>query len=298
MALSGKQFVIADGDDEATVVEIGGGLRRYARAGKDVTFTYGDDDLPPKCCGAVLVPWPNRLREGTYTFDGTSYQLALTEPAQRNAIHGLARWARWSCTRHEPSVCTMALDIPPQTGWPFEVHVEVTYAISSTEGLTVTTLVTNRGKHRAPFGIGFHPYLSLGSHSLSDVTLRLPASQRLVVDDVQIPIGHQDVAGTPYDFRAGRRLRDLRLDDAFAGVATTDGRAVVDVSVGKEGARVWFDSAFTYAQVFTADVLGRGMPGIAVEPMTCPADAFNTGAGLIVLEPGSVWTGSWGIQPR
>ena len=298
MALSGEQFVIADGDDAATVVEIGGGLRRYARAGRDVTFTYGDDDLPPKCCGAVLVPWPNRLREGSYTFDGTSYQLALTEPAQRNAIHGLARWARWSCIRHEPSVCTMALDIPPQTGWPFEVHVEVTYAISSTQGLTVTTLVTNRGERRAPFGIGFHPYLAVAPRSLSDVTLQLPASQRLVVDDVQIPIGHQDVGGTAYDFRAGRRLGALRLDDAFAGVAMTEGRAVVDVKVGKQGARVWFDSSFSYVQVFTADVLGGGQPGIAVEPMTCPADAFNTGAGLIILEPGSVWTGAWGIQPR
>lgn len=297
MALSGEQFVIADGDDEATIVEVGGGLRRYARAGSDVTFTYGDDDLPPKCCGAVLVPWPNRLRGGTYSFDGDTYQLPLTEPAKRNAIHGLGRWARWSCIRHEPSVCTMALDIPPQTGWPFEVRVEVTYAISAQDGLTVTIVATNRGARRAPFGAGFHPYLSLGTRSLADVRLRVPAAQRLVVDEAQIPIGHQDVAGTPYDFRRGKRLHDHRLDDAFAGVSMTDGRAAVDVQIARGGARVWFDSAFSYVQVFTIDMLDRGLPGIAVEPMTCPADAFNTGAGLIVLEPGSAWTGAWGIHP-
>lgn len=296
MALSGEQFVIRDGDDEATIVEIGGGLRRYTRSGTDVTFTYGDDDLPPKCCGAVLVPWPNRLRGGAYTFDGSRYQLALTEPTQRNAIHGLGRWARWTCVRQEPAVCAMALDIPPQTGWPFEVRVEVTYTISATDGLTVSTTGRNVGARRAPFGFGFHPYLSLGGRSLPEVTLRIPAAQRLVVDDVQIPIGHQDVAGSAYDFRAGKRLRDLRLDDAFTSITADAGHGSVQMTVGGRGATVWFDPVFQYVQVFTPDLVAGGLPGIAVEPMTCPADAFNTGAGLIVLEPGSVWTGAWGIR--
>jgi aldose 1-epimerase len=49
--------------------------------------------------------------------------------------------------------------------------------------------------------------------------------------------------------------------------------------------------------VFTVDDLAHGVPAIAIEPMTCPADAFNTGTGLMVLEPGASWTGSWGITP-
>ncbi|HEV7191868.1 MAG TPA: aldose 1-epimerase family protein [Jatrophihabitantaceae bacterium] len=297
MALSGEQFVIRDGDDEATIVEIGGGLRRYTRGGTDVTVTYGDDELPPKCAGAVLVPWPNRLRGGAYSYDGAHYQLALTEPAQRNAIHGLGRWARWSCIRHDTAVCTMALDIPPQTGWPFEVRVEVTYSVSAAAGLTVAALARNVGTRRAPFGAGFHPYLSLGDRSLPEVSVRIPATHRLVVDSAQIPIGLQDVAGTRYDFRAGKRLRDVRLDDAFTGLAADDGIGRVEVRIGAQGAVVWLDQAFQYAQVFTPDLIAHGQAGIAVEPMTCPADAFNTGAGLIVLEPGTVWTGSWGITP-
>lgn len=297
MALTGEQFVIRDGDHEATIVEIGGGLRRYVRGATPITFDYGDDELPPKCCGAVLVPWPNRLRGGAYTFDGARYQLALTEPAQRNAIHGLGRWARWNCIRHEPTVCVMVLDIPPQIGWPFEVRVEVTYTISATDGLTVSTVARNAGSRRAPFGAGFHPYLSVGGGSLPEITLRIPATQRLVVDGVQIPIGHQDVAGSAYDFRAGKRLREMRLDDAFTGIVGDGSHGTVEMSVGGRGARVWFDPAFAYVQVFTPDLLARGLPGIAVEPMTCPADAFNTGAGLIVLEPGSQWRGAWGIQP-
>lgn len=297
MALSGEQFVIADADHRVTVVEIGGGLRHYTRGDVDITFPYGDDELPPKGCGAVLVPWPNRLRGGTYTFDGTTYELALTEPKQHNAIHGLGRWARWDCVVHESTRCTLAFDIPPQMGWPFEVRVEVTYAISATQGLTVTTVAHNHGTRRAPFGAGFHPYLSVGAGSLNDVTLQIPATQRLVVDDRQIPIGHRDVAGTEYDFRSGRRLRDLRLDDAFTALDTAGARGSVELRIAGGGARMWFDPTFQYVQVFTPDLLAGGRPGVAIEPMTCPADAFNTGAGLIILEPGATWTGAWGIVP-
>ena len=138
MALTGRQFSIAAGDHEATVVEVGAGLRRYARRGVDVTVTYGEDELPPKGCGAVLVPWPNRLRGGRYTFEGVSYQLPLSEPLVGNAIHGLGRWARWTKVRQAPAAVTLALDIVPQPGWPFEIRVELTYALDAEYGLAVT----------------------------------------------------------------------------------------------------------------------------------------------------------------
>src|SRR4051812_34933558 len=102
MAMTGRQFTIAAGEHEATIVEVGAGLRRYAVGGTDVTCTYPDGVLPPKCCGVTLVPWPNRIRNGRYTFDGVVQQLALTEPATRNAIHGLGRWARWTKVHQEP----------------------------------------------------------------------------------------------------------------------------------------------------------------------------------------------------
>lgn len=297
MALTGQQFSIAAGDHQATVVEVGAGLRRYAHRGVDVTFSYGDGDLPPKGCGAVLVPWPNRLRGGKYTFDGNTYQLALTEPATGNAIHGLGRWARWVRVRHQTSLVTLALDIVPQTGWPFEVHVEVTYALDAELGLGVTAVARNIGVVRAPFGAGFHPYLSTRGHALDEVTIKVPAQGRIVVDEAQVPVGMQPVAGTPYDLRRGRRLRALRMDDAFAGLSTVGGRGAVQVRTRSGGAQVWFDETFAVVQVFTPDLVAGGRPGVAVEPMTCPADAFNSGTGLMVLAPGDSWTGSWGIQP-
>lgn len=297
MALTGRQFTIAAGDHEATVVEVGAGLRRYAYRGVDVTVTYGDDDLPPRGCGAVLVPWPNRLRGGTYTFEDVTYQFPLCEPATGNAIHGLGRWARWVPVRHGPSAVTLALDIVPQTGWPFEVRVEVTYSLDAERGLAVTALARNLGTRRAPFGAGFHPYLSTHGRGLAEVTVRVPARDRIVLDEVSVPVGTQRVAGTPYDLRRGRRLGPLRLDDAFTGLARASGLAAVVVRSRWGGAQVWFDATFGFVQVFTPDVVAGGRPGVAVEPMTCPADAFNSRTGLIVLEPGGSWIGSWGIQP-
>ena len=297
MGLTGRQFTIAAGDHEATVVEVGAGLRRYAHRGVDVTFTYGDGDLPPKGCGAVLVPWPNRLRGGKYTFDGKAYQLPLSEPPTGNAIHGLGRWARWVPVRHETSAVTLALDIVPQAGWPFEVRVEVTYALDAVGGLAVTGVARNTGTGRAPFGAGFHPYLSTRGHGIGEVTVKVPARDRIVLDEAKVPVGMQSVAGTPYDLRRGRRLGALRLDDGFTGLSTAGGRGAVLVRTRSGGAQVWFDETFRFVQVFTPDLVAGGLPGVAVEPMTCPADAFNSGTGLIVLTPRDSWTGSWGIQP-
>lgn len=297
MALSGQQFPIAAGDHAVTVVEVGAALRTYTHRDVDVTVPFSADVLAPKCCGAVLVPWPNRLRGGSYTFEGVSMQLALTEPAKGNAIHGLGRWARWTPVLHEPSRVTLALDIVPQVGYPFEVRVEVTYTVDAELGLAVSTSAHNHGAGRAPFGAGFHPYLSAHGGALDELTVRIPARQRLLADDAGVPIGVESVAGTAYDLRRGRRLKTLRLDDGFTDLVLEQGRGHAEVRHGRFGAHLWFDQAFRYLQVFTNPDLGDSVPGVAVEPMSCAADAFNSTAGLIVLAPGDTWGGSWGIRP-
>ncbi len=297
MALTGRQFTINAGDHQATIVEVGGGIRRYAHAGVDVLASYGEDELPPKGAGAVLVPWPNRMRGGRYAFLGQSYQVPITEVANRNAIHGLARWARWTPKAVNAAAVTLAMDIVPQTGWPFEIAVEVSYALHPDHGLAVTVVARNHGRTPAPFGAGFHPYVAVRGSRLDDVTLHVAASQRLVTDEVQLPVGAQSVSGTPYDLQRARKLGSQRFDDAFTGLSTVDGRGVAEVRTASGGGRLWFDETFRYLQVFTVSDLAHGAPAVAIEPMTCPADAFNSGSGLIVLEPGGMWTGSWGVEP-
>jgi len=295
MALTGEQFRIAAGKHRATIVEVGAALRSYTFDGRPVTPGYGDDVLPPKGCGIVLFPWPNRIRDGRYTFDGVDRQLAITEPETGSAIHGLARWQAWTPVAHTRSRVTLSADIVPQTGYPFEVHAEVTYALHASGGLAVSARASNTGATRAPFGAGFHPYLSSGP--LDGTTVRLPAATRLTVDGRQIPVGREPVRGTAADLRRGRRLGGTRFDDGFADVSFKDGRAVAEVRSKGGGAQLWWDESFPYVQLFTLDDLPGSGPAVAVEPMTCPADAFNSGDGLVVLEPGDVWTGSWGINP-
>jgi len=297
MALTGKQFTIRAGEHEATAVEVGGGLRRYVHAGVDIVAPYAEDELPPNGAGAVLVPWPNRIRAGRYVFAGRQHQVPITEVPRGNAIHGLARWARWTPTSVDANAVTLALDIPPQTGWPFELRVEVRYTVHPDHGLGVSAVARNLGTALAPFGAGFHPYLSLRGGRLDEATLRVPARQRIVTDESLLPVGVQSVAGTPYDLQPGRGLGYQRLDDAFTGLSTMDGRGAVELRTKSGGAQLWFDETFHYVQVFTIDDLAHGVPAVAVEPMTCPADAFNSGTGVIVLEPGATWSGSWGVAP-
>jgi aldose 1-epimerase len=297
MTLSGRPFVIEAGAHRATVVEVGAGLRAYTYDGHDVTCTYDEDSLPPRGCGAVLVPWPNRIRNGKYRFDGTDYQLALTEPAARNAIHGLGRWARWTKVAHESDSVTLRLDVVPQTGYPFELRVDTTYSVDAARGLSVLIEARNTGRSRLPFGAGCHPYLATHGHPLAKTTVQLPARERLVVDDQQVPVGTRTVAGSPLDLRKGKRLRDLRLDDGFTGLITQNGRGFAEVRTPGGGGRLWFDESYRFLQVFTLDALTSQQPGVAIEPMTCAPNAFNTGLGLIVLEPGETWAGRWGIEP-
>lgn len=296
-SLMGQQFTLAAGRHRATIVEVGAGLRSYTLGGEPVTGTYGDDVLPPKACGITLVPWPNRVRDGRYSFDGTDYQLALTEPKTRTAIHGLGRWDRWTPTAQTRGRVTLGLDIVPQTGYPWPLHAEVTYALHAERGLTVTLTATNTGDKRIPFGAGAHPYISTRGRSLDETTVKLPAATKLDVDEQQIPVGRTPVKGTRADLRRGRRLGADRFDDGFADVTFRDGRAVAEVRTRAGGAQVWLDDNWSHLQLFTLEALGDHGPAVAVEPMTCAPDAFNSGDGLIVLEPGQRWSGTWGIIP-
>ncbi|WP_375493085.1 aldose 1-epimerase family protein [uncultured Jatrophihabitans sp.] len=297
MPLSGEQFSISAGAHAATIAAVGAGLRTYTVDGADVTCSYAADALAPKCCGTTLVPWPNRIRQGRYVFDGDELQLALTEPAAGNAIHGLGRWARWSPVSHTESAVTLRLDVVPQNGYPFDVQVDVTYALDADTGLRVTPEARNTGSTAAPFGAGAHPYLSTRGHRLDDVVVRLPAREQFVVDDAQIPTGVQPVEGTEYDLRSGRELGTLRMDAGFTGLEFVDGLGTAELRAPDGGARLWFEPDFGYLQVFTRENLTPGQHGVAIEPMTCAPDAFNSRDGLIVLGPGQEWSASWGITP-
>ena len=301
---SGEQWTISHGDQEAVVVEVGGGLRSYRVGGLDVLAGYGVDEQATAGRGQLLMPWPNRLRDGRYTFDGEDYQLALSEPARGNASHGLVRWALWSVLDRSDSSITLGYRLHPQQGWSGRLDLTVTYALTD-EGLSVATRAENVGRARVPFGCGAHPYVALGDTPLSDVVLTVPASELVLVDDERkLPTGTAPVGEQGRDFRSARPLGDTRLDTAFTGLERDQhGRWKVEVGglAARPSVTVWGDQAFDWVQVFTdkgEDEGVDGVRGVAVEPLSCPADAFNTGDGLVVLEPGQSWSGEWGLAVR
>jgi aldose 1-epimerase len=292
MALSGARYEINAGRYRAAMSEVGAGLAGLWHDDLPVTVDYPADSLPPMSSGTVMMPWPNRIRDGKYAFDGADYQLPLTEPATLNASHGLVKWSRWSVAAHDASSVTLALDLVPQRGYPFELSITIRYAVSDDSGLTVESTVRNTGRTAAPFGAGFHPYIDLGAHDLDHAELRIPAKTVLTIDARKVPVGRASVAGTPYELAELRPLGTLRLDHAF--IDLTDQHA--EVKIGDRSTQLWWDDAFGCVQVFTPPEITPGRRAIAIEPMTCPANAFNTGDALVTLQPGDLWSGSWGIS--
>jgi aldose 1-epimerase len=292
MVLTGEQYEITAGDHRAVMTEVGAQLRHYSIGDRAVTVGFDADALPPKCCGAVLMPWPNRIRGGRYTWAGSERQLDLSDPNLGNASHGLVRWARWTRLAATQSSVTLSCEIVPVPGYPHEVSVQVTYSLDETRGLSVAAEARNHGSAAAPFGAGFHPYLDLGGQDLDHIELRIPAQTVLVSDESKIPVSSAGVLGTPYDLSRWRQLGKLRLDHGYTDL--TEQRA--QVRVGDRTTEVWWDGEFGYLQVFTVQELTPGRSAIAVEPMTCPANAFNSWVGIIELAAGAKWTASWGIK--
>jgi len=299
---SGEQFEIAAGAQRATIVEVGGGIREYRDGEREVLEPYALRAICDGGHGAVLVPWPNRLGEGRYSFDGTEQRLALTEPARGNAIHGLARWRAWRALEHEPGRVLMGLRLHPEPGYPFDVRVGVEYRLDE-DGLAVTTTATNLGAGDCPYGTGQHPYLSPGPGTLDDCTLELPAATLITTDPGSgLPTGREPVDGGPLDFRSPRPLAGLQVDSPFTDLDRgEDGRARARLRC-PDGAAVelWVDEAYTVLELFTGDTLGpdRRRRGLALEPMSCPPDAFRSGEGLVRLGPGASHTARWGVALR
>lgn len=298
---SGEQWTVRHGDLQATVVEVGGGLRTLTAGGRDVLAGYDVDEMASSGRGQLLMPWPNRLRDGRYRFDGKEQQLALSEPARGNASHGLVRWALWSLLQRSDDALTVGYRLHPQQGWSGCLDLTVDYQLAEA-GLAVTTTATNVGRDRVPFGFGAHPYVALGDTPLSDVVLAVPASSQVLVDDARkLPTGSAPVEQGERDFRRARPLGSTRLDTSFTALERDgDGRWQVRIGglVDRPDVSVWGDGAFGWVQVFTdkgEDAGVDGVRGIAVEPLSCPADAFNSGEGLVVLEPGEQWSGRWGL---
>lgn len=295
---TGHRFHLRGPHSSAEIAQVGAALRALTVDGVDLVPRYADDVPTPAASGVVLVPWPNRIRDGRYTFGGVERQLALSEPAFGNASHGLLRFGSYTAVEVTDDRLVLTADVVPQTGYPFHLRTRVTFTLLP-DGLHVEHVIENVGADTAPVALGIHPYLQIGGVATADLVIHSTGTSTLVVDDRKLPVDEVPVTEAT-DLRAGRRLGDVALDNAYRGLERdADGRARHTLTA-PDGRRVelWQDAGFEWAQVFTTDRYPGNSLAVAIEPMTAPSNAFATGVDLVALEPGREMRREWGISYR
>jgi len=297
MMVAVSEHEIVSGTTRAVVTARGGGLRVLEVDGAPLVETWEAGGTPPMSAGTVLFPWPNRVADGRYRFDGVTHHLELSEPSRHNAMHGFVRKLDWDVVSVAADAVEQVVDVGPHPGWPFRLRLLTRHEVHP-GGLTVTHTVTNPGD-RAPFGLGVHCFLSPRGAAMDESTLHLDAAQVLPLErERNLPTGPlHPVEGTSEDFRTPRLLAGVWLDTPFRTGAAMHTLRGPDGS----GVRLWTSAELGWLQVFTADPShdqaypGRGR-ALAVEPMSCPPNALATGADLVVLGPGETWRGRWGVE--
>ncbi|MFW0155308.1 aldose 1-epimerase family protein [Rothia sp. P6271] len=304
-SFSGTTYTLNAGGYSATIAEVGANLESLiSPQGKQLILPASPNELRAGACGSHLAPWPNRIDGGRYTFSEVEHQLPISEVERHNAIHGLVMWQRWSfeepvINSHQAQL-SGALELPPCPGYPFFLKYTVTYTLND-EGLQVEFSAQNVGDEPAPYAYAAHPYLSAGgdvdqTSALNQWVLEIPAESYLETDERLLPVAEHSVEGTSLDFRAGALLGKMELDHTFGSLSYADKRGHVRLYADvhrSSGVELTFDESIRWVQVYTD---GSERRALAVEPMTAPANAFNSGTHLVVLSPGEEHISRWGIR--
>jgi aldose 1-epimerase len=302
MLPSGEQIAIAHGDQRAVITEVGATLRTYVKGGVAVIEGFAGEEVPTGARGQVLFPWPNRIGDGEWTFSDRTAHPTIDDVQHATAIHGLVRWRPFRIDSVNQNRCVLTLLLHPTPDYPFLSEISVAYHLGS-QGLTVTTTVTNGDDVPIPFGVGFHPDLAVSTPTIEGAQLEVPAKGYIAVNARQLPTGEiLPLAGNQLDFSTMKSISGHELDVTYTELVRDDsGMSSVVVLDGTGGeVELSVDRNFPYLQVFTGDTLekGRRRTAIAVEPMTCPPDALRSGKDVVVLEPGQHWAGSWRLRRR
>jgi aldose 1-epimerase len=252
----------------------------------------------------VLFPFPNRIRQGRFTFAGKNYTLPAGDPLG-NAIHGFVIERPWRVTGRGDldgkgqwieGTFHAGADAPELLRlWPADFRISLRYTLRGNE-LACRIRIDNPDDKPLPFGFGTHPYFRLPLSEAGDegrCRVYAPASAQWVLEDF-LPTGEVRPVPDAKDLRDGRLLSELRLDDVFSELAFQNGRAtcrlvdeVARVEVVQE-----FDRFFRELVIYNPP----HRRSISLEPYTCTTDAINlhsrgVDAGLRVLQPGEEATG-------
>jgi len=245
---------------------------------------------------SVLLPWPNRLEDGRYEFEGKSYQLAINETDRNTALHGFIYKKKFNVEEIAVKETSASIKLSydyhgDEPGYPFHFKVEIVYSISDEDGFAVKVDIVNTDKGSIPVGFGWHPYIKLPS-MVNELQLQFP---RRLVYDVNFRLLPTGKTWDAPEFTTMQKVGITALDTCFK---ITENSEIAVTLLRDEAAgftlKFWQETGvggFNYLQAYTP----VSRQTIALEPMTCGVNAFNNGDGLLVMKPGERFNGRFGI---
>ena len=294
-----RTFELERGGQTAVVDPIGGRVTDYRFRGRQVLAGREHPDLFAYR-GSLLAPWPNRVTDGQWSWQGQELRLPLNDPTGVDAaLHGLVVDAAFSVEQTSAGSVSLSYDLQPTPGYPFALRLRVAYALTDA-GLDCSLTAMNTGDREAPVGLGVHPYVAAPG-LVDDLVVTLPARTVLVTDDQWREVARLPVEEAGLDVRTGQRLGSLELDGAFTDLETDAAGRVETMLAAADGVEVVLSAGPTCRWLVVYS--GHTLPGddrrrsIAVEPMTCPPNALATGE-VDVLPPGASLTLDWRFSVR
>jgi aldose 1-epimerase len=285
-------------ESSATISPVGASLLALELSGIRVVERLSVN-RPELYAGVVLAPWSSRIAKGKYELsDGRSFQLPINEPARNNSLHGLVYNQSFSIRRSSDAAVELTHEITESEGYPFRLRLAISYELEAGE-LFTSFAVRNLSNEEAPFGIGFHPYLSTG-WAKGPVLIQSDAGRVLTLDENMIATGKMPTASSSRDLSLGRKVMAAGLDDDFTDLEFEKGIATTKL-VGEDGmgVEVWQEDIFKHTVIYTTDDFATEsgvISAVAIEPSTSEVNAFNSKQDLLLLEPNQTRSGSWGIK--
>lgn len=282
-----SHFTLSRGEYRCGIHAQGASLVSLAFQGKEFIPEPPENGPFQAYHGSIIAPWPNRVRDGMYSFQGAQFELETNEESTGNALHGYSAGLDWDCLDSTTDSVTLGTTVGGTSGYPWQIQVKATYQLDN-QGLNLRISASNLSSKDAPFGLAFHPYFLIPGAISSNLKLRTSAKTVVIPDeDRLLPLVEKRVERTPFDFREGRSADLAFLDHAFSEFEwDKNGYTSADVYLESSyRLRISWDSTLSWLQLHRP-LDPNKQPSLVVEPMTCPPDALNSGRDLVLLAPG------------
>lgn len=306
------EISLSFGDQRAVVSPWGASLRRYYMVEddggeSDIVWGYLGGSHKKGGQGDVLFPFPGRIAEGRYSFDGQALQLERNDKEGPNAIHGFVRTLPWKTQRADSNCAEFDVRLDAASygrrGYPFSLSLRVTYTLDR-RGLSCAFAVQNLGGQAAPVGVGFHPYFTVGTALVDEAEAKIPGAGYVEFNERLAPTGTIIAAGgTKWDYRDFRQIGSHRFNHCYVQLERdAEGMATASLRDAGSGRSIdiVMDRSFSAVVVYTGDAIADApRRAFAIEPMTCATDAFNHPEwGLKRLLPGETFAGCYTVRHR